>query len=369
MAGIYLHIPFCKQACHYCNFHFATSLRQKEQLVQALQKEIKLQAGYLQKEPIETIYFGGGTPSLLTIAELERILKTIREANWVDTCAEITLEVNPDDITLDQLKSWKDAGVNRLSIGIQSFYDTDLQWMNRAHTAKQALDALENCFKYFENCTLDLIYGLPHMSADDWKNNVTQALQLGVPHLSCYALTVEPKTPLEKQIKLAQKINTNPDKQAEQFVLLMEWMEQAGYRHYEISNFAKPGWESRHNQSYWQGKSYIGIGPSAHSYDGQSRQWNIANNTAYIKAIEEDKIPFEKEILTPVQQTNEKIMTALRTDLGLILKDVAAYEQTILKTAQPYLQSGHLVLENNTLQLTREGKCLADGIAAALFIE
>ena len=369
MAGIYLHIPFCKQACHYCNFHFATSLRQKEQFVKALEKEIILQTAYLQKEPIETIYFGGGTPSLLSIQELESILKTLRIAHWVDTSAEITLEVNPDDVTLDQLKAWKDLGINRLSIGIQSFNDTDLQWMNRAHTAKQALEALENCLRYFENCTLDLIYGLPHMSANDWKNNVTQALQLGVPHLSCYALTVEPKTPLEKQIRQAQKINTDPDKQAEQFVLLMEWMEQANYRHYEISNFAKPGWESRHNQSYWQGKSYIGIGPSAHSFDGSSRQWNIANNAAYIKAIEEDKIPFEKEVLTPVQQINEKIMTALRTDLGLKLKDVVSHEQTILKAAQSYLQSGHLILENNTLHLTREGKCLADGIAAALFIE
>jgi len=337
--------------------------------VQALEKEIKLQAGYLQKEPVETIYFGGGTPSLLTIAELESILKTIRVAHWVDTAAEITLEVNPDDITIDQLKSWKDAGVNRLSIGIQSFNDTDLQWMNRAHTAKQALTALENCLHYFENCTLDLIYGLADMSATQWKNNVTQALQLGIPHLSCYALTVEPKTPLAKQIQLAQKINTDSDKQAEQFLMLMEWMEQAGYRHYEISNFAKPGWESRHNQSYWQGKSYIGIGPSAHSFDGSSRQWNIANNAAYIKAIEEDKIPFEKEVLTATQQTNEKIMTALRTDLGLNLKDIASHEQTILKAAQSYLQSGHLILENNMLQLTRQGKCLADGIAAALFVD
>jgi len=337
--------------------------------VQALEKEIKLQAGYLQKEPVETIYFGGGTPSLLTIAELESILKTIRVAHWVDTAAEITLEVNPDDITIDQLKSWKDAGVNRLSIGIQSFNDTDLQWMNRAHTAKQALTALENCLHYFENCTLDLIYGLADMSATQWKNNVTQALQLGIPHLSCYALTVEPKTPLAKQIQLAQKINTDSDKQAEQFLMLMEWMEQAGYRHYEISNFAKPGWESRHNQSYWQGKSYIGIGPSAHSFDGSSRQWNIANNAAYIKAIEEDKIPFEKEVLTPVQQINEKIMTALRTDLGLNLKDIASHEQTILKAAQSYLQSGHLILENNMLQVTRQGKCLADGIAAALFVD
>jgi len=369
LAGIYLHIPFCKQACHYCNFHFATSLRQKEVLVQALEKEIKLQAGYLQKEPVETIYFGGGTPSLLTIAELESILKIIRVAHWVDTAAEITLEVNPDDITIDQLKSWKDAGVNRLSIGIQSFNDSDLQWMNRAHTAKQSLTALENCLHYFENCTLDLIYGLPDMSTTQWKNNVTQALELGIPHLSCYALTVEPKTPLAKQIQLAQKINTDPDKQAEQFLMLMEWMEQAGYRHYEISNFAKPGWESRHNQSYWQGKSYIGIGPSAHSFDGSSRQWNIANNAAYIKAIEEDKIPFEKEVLTATQQTNEKIMTALRTDLGLNLKDIASHEQTILKAAATYIQRGYLTFNNNTLLLTCEGKCLADGIAAALFVD
>ncbi|MBM3413337.1 MAG: radical SAM family heme chaperone HemW [Bacteroidetes bacterium] len=369
MAGIYLHIPFCKQACHYCNFHFATSLRLKEQLVKSLEKEINLQAGYLQKQPIATIYFGGGTPSLLSITELENILKAIRKVHGVDTAAEITLEVNPDDITIDQLKKWKDAGVNRLSIGIQSFNDADLKWMNRAHTAKQAMVALEYCLHYFENCTLDLIYGLPHMHAIDWKKNINQALQLGVPHLSCYALTVEPKTPLEKQIKLAKESSTDPDKQAAQFELLMEWMEQAGYRHYEISNFAKPGWESKHNQSYWQGKSYIGIGPSAHSFDGKSRQWNIANNAIYIKAIEENKIPFEKEVLTAIQQTNEKIMTALRTDLGLNLSEVASYEKSILQAAATYINSDHLTLANHSLQLTRKGKCLADGIAAALFVD
>ncbi|MBM3412938.1 MAG: radical SAM family heme chaperone HemW [Bacteroidetes bacterium] len=369
MAGIYFHIPFCKQACHYCNFHFATSLRLKEQLVKSLEKEINLQAGYLQKQPIETIYFGGGTPSLLSITELENLLKAIQKVHSVDTTAEITLEVNPDDITVDQLKKWKDTGVNRLSIGIQSFNDTDLKWMNRAHNAKQAMVALEHCLHYFENCTLDLIYGLPHMRAIDWKNNIDQALQLGVPHLSCYALTVESRTPLEKQIKLAKKSPTDPDKQAAHFELLMDWMEQAGFRQYEISNFAKPGWESKHNQSYWQGKWYLGIGPSAHSFDGISRQWNIANNANYIKAIEENTIPFEKEVLTTKQQTNEKIMTALRTDLGLKLSELASFEKTILQAATTYIDSGHLILTNQGLQLTRKGKCLADGIAAALFVD
>lgn len=376
MAGLYLHIPFCKQACHYCNFHFATSLRYKSMMVEAMEKEIRLRQPYLQKEPLNTIYFGGGTPSLLEAEELNTLLQATRETYWVNTEAEITLEANPDDITEDRLLVWKEAGINRLSIGIQSFQEEDLRWMNRAHSAQQSTAALELSQQYFDNITIDLIYGLPGLSDAQWKENVDRVLALGIPHLSCYALTVEPQTPLDKQVRLQQKSPTDPDKQAAQFLLLMEWLEQAGYRHYEISNFAKPGKESRHNSSYWQGDSYIGIGPSAHSYNGVSRQWNVANNQQYIKSLEKEKIPFEIETLTNIQQLNEYIMTALRTDEGIALARIDHFDlgntsvtprTMLLEKASKFLNSGLAIHKDENILLTREGKLLADGIAADLF--
>ena len=370
MAGIYIHIPFCKQACHYCNFHFATSLHYKNDLVAALLKEISLRKNYLENETVETIYFGGGTPSLCTKQEVNEILKAIYSTFTVAGNAEITLEANPDDITEEKLLEWKGAGVNRLSIGIQSFFEEDLQWMNRAHTAKQAIDNLQLAKEHFDNITIDLIYGTPQLTNEKWKQNVETAISLNIPHLSCYALTVEPKTPLAKMIKQQQAEDIDPGKQSEQFLLLMGWLEEAGYEQYEVSNFSKPGWRSRHNSSYWftgprgLAKKYIGLGPSAHSFNGTSRQWNIAHNSSYIESINKGIIPFEKEELTKTQQLNEYIMTSLRTIEGLHL-EIAG--NGLLEKSKKFIDRGLMKLENNTLVLTREGKLLADGIAADLF--
>lgn len=371
MAGIYLHIPFCKQACHYCNFHFVTSLRQKDELIQALVTEIALQKDYLEGETVETIYFGGGTPSLLTISELQLLLETIRSNFFVMPTAEITLEANPDDISNEKLFEWKEAGINRLSIGVQSFFDEDLQWMNRAHNAQQAKSNLQLATQYFNNITIDLIYGTPQLTNEKWKKNVETALAFHIPHFSCYALTVEPKTPLDKMIREHRSDDVNPDKQSEQFLLLMQWMEEAGYEHYEISNFAKPGFRSKHNAAYWQGKKYLGLGPSAHSFNGTERQWNVANNNQYITAINKGELPAEKEVLTPVQQLNEYIMTSLRTmegtDLEIIKSRFGVIEDGLLSKAKQYLDSGLMKNVGNALVLTKEGKLLADGIAARLF--
>ena len=368
MAGIYIHIPFCKQACHYCNFHFATSLFYKNDLIAALLKEIALQKDYLGGEPVETIYVGGGTPSLLNIEDLLLIIEKIKRVFVVKAEAEITLEANPDDMTEEKLTGWKEAGINRLSIGIQSFFDEDLTWMNRAHNAQQAIGNLQLAIKQFNNITIDLIYGTPQLTNEKWKQNVETAISLTIPHLSCYALTVEPKTPLDKMIRQHQTENINPEKQSEQFLLLMKWMEEAGYEHYEISNFARPGWRSRHNSSYWQGTNYLGIGPSAHSFNGAERKWNLSNNSIYIESINRGIVPSEKEILTVVQQLNEYIMTSLRTMEGLKLEGLDKVTGDKLKVAsRKFIDSGLMKSESNSLVLTKEGKLLADGIAADLF--
>ena len=377
MAGVYIHIPFCKQACHYCNFHFTTSLRLKEDMISAICKEAVLQKDYLENETVETIYFGGGTPSLLNIDDLIFMLANLKSQFPVAADAEITLEANPDDITEEKLKEWKAAGINRLSIGIQSFFDEDLQWMNRAHNASQAASTLEIAAKQFDNITADLIYGTPGLTDERWKQNMDILTGYGIPHLSCYALTVEAKTPLDKMIRLHKKEPVDPDKQSAQFLLLMEWMEQKGYDHYEISNFAKPGWHSRHNSSYWSAgaggmvKKYLGLGPSAHSYNGTARQWNISNNAAYIDSLRKEIVPFEKEELTATQKLNEYIMTSLRTSGGIHLQHISTIyntdSQLVLKKAEKFINNGLLKTENNSLLLTREGKLLADGIASDLF--
>ncbi len=369
MAGIYIHIPFCRQACHYCNFHFATSLHYKPELVHTLVKELELQKNYLNSEKIETIYFGGGTPSLCTKSELQNLLTKIHSVFIVSSDAEITLETNPDDITEENLIGWKEIGINRLSIGVQNFFEEDLKWMNRAHNAEQASRSIELAQQNgFANISVDLIYGTPLLSNEKWKQNVDTAINYHIPHLSCYALTVEPKTPLQKMIALHKAEDVDPGKQSEQFLLLMQWLEDAGYEHYEISNFAWPGWRSRHNSSYWQGKKYLGIGPSAHSFNGSSRQWNISNNNQYIESISKGIIPFEKEVLTPIQQMNEYIMTSLRTMEGLNLNKLEKTStEQLLSTAERFINSGKMLLKENSLILTKEGKLLADGIAAELF--
>jgi putative oxygen-independent coproporphyrinogen III oxidase len=338
--------------------------------VAALLSETELRRDYLKDEPIETIYFGGGTPSLLSSQDQAALLEKINSVFKISPNAEITLETNPDDISDDKLRDWKDAGINRLSIGIQSFYEEDLKWMNRAHNARQAMDGLQTAIKQFDNITLDLIYGTPMLTNEKWKTNIDKVITKGVAHLSCYALTVEPRTPLNKLIKEHKVPGIDPDKQSEQFLLLMEWMEEAGYEHYEISNFAKPGFRSRHNSSYWRGKNYLGIGPSAHSFDGSSRQWNIANNNLYIDSIRKEVIPCEKEILTPTQQVNEYIMTSLRTMEGLDLNRIDDLMRHDLRVAsKKFIERKFIIEEKDHLRLTRDGKLLADGIAAELFFE
>jgi oxygen-independent coproporphyrinogen III oxidase len=367
VAGIYLHIPFCKQACHYCNFHFVTSFRYKNELLEALLKEASLRKPYLADEIVDTIYFGGGTPSLLEIGDCRLQIENLRKNFEVSEDAEITLEVNPDDISDEKLQGWRECGINRLSIGIQSFFDEDLQWMNRAHNASQAARSLESVVRFFKNTSIDLIYGTPYLTNERWKQNLETAASFGIPHLSCYALTVEEKTPLHKMIRELKSLAIDPDKQSEQFLFLMDWAEKNGYEHYEISNFSKPGWRSRHNSSYWSGKNYLGLGPSAHSYNGESRQWNVANNARYIETINKGIIPAEQELLSETQKANEYIMTSIRTMEGINLEKITSVPE-ILERAAKYIKAGLIKEDHDHLILTNEGKLLADGIAANLFI-
>ncbi|MDB5229743.1 MAG: hemW [Chitinophagaceae bacterium] len=373
MAGLYIHIPFCRKACHYCNFHFSTTLNQKDELVNCLGREIRLQSGYLQ-DRINSIYFGGGTPSLLTIPQIHQLLDTIKKIFVVDDDAEISFECNPDDISGELLAGWKFSGINRLSIGTQSFFDKHLQWMNRAHNSNQAKTAIELARQIgFENLTIDLIYGVPGMSDEEWKENVATAINLNVPHLSCYALTIEEGTALHKLIGKGEKENIHQDVQSHQFELLTGWLKEAGYEHYEISNFAKPGCRSRHNSSYWKAQPYLGIGPSAHSYNGHSRQWNVSNNSLYIQSLKNNIIPFEKEELTEQQRFNEKLMTSLRTMEGLSLQEVSAQFdhqklKQLLSGASKFISDKMMINQDERLVLTEKGKLFADGIAAALFL-
>lgn len=372
MAGIYLHIPFCRKACHYCNFHFSTTHHRIPDMLQAIGKEALLRMPYLN-ETVETIYWGGGTPSLLEIEDIQRLLQLLQTHYSISPQAEITLETNPDDISPEKLAAWRAAGINRLSIGIQSFEEQDLQWMNRAHTAAQSLRSIQQAKEAgFSNITIDLIYGTPGLTDEAWKKNIETALALQIPHLSCYALTVEPKTALAEMIRKQTMQDVDPEQQARQFALLTEKTALAGMEQYEISNFAQPGFRSRHNSSYWQGKTYLGLGPSAHSFNGVSRQWNIANNSLYLAAIDKGEIPYEEEILTETQQLNEYIMTGLRTIEGISLEKVTAVwgeKKTIAlqKAAAKYLAQGTIRFKGDALQLEEAGKFFADGIAADLF--
>lgn len=341
-------------------------------MVNAILHEIDLKQSYLS-EPVETIYFGGGTPSLLPPSASRQILEKLDHIFHIAENAEITLEANPDDISIEQLSDWRLAGINRLSIGIQSFFEKDLVWMNRAHNAGQAVAAIEAAQQSgFRNITIDLIYGSPGLSDENWVANIEKALLYQIPHLSCYALTVEPRTALEKMIANHQFENTDPDTQARHFSILTNRLQQAGYEQYEISNFALPGFRSRHNSSYWQGKPYLGLGPSAHSFDGKSRQWNIANNAVYLNAIAAGEIPAESETLTGIQQLNEYIMTSLRTMEGISVKKVATNwgeekAALLLAGASKHRHRGYLTNTNDWIILTDTGKFLADGIAADLF--
>ncbi len=343
-------------------------------MISSIEKEITLAPPYAAlDETIDTIYFGGGTPSILRNQELAILINAIKTKFRVSSVAEITLEANPDDISLPALHEWQEIGINRLSLGIQSFLPAELEWMNRAHNATEALQCIDQIkMAGFSNFSVDLIYGSPLLSDEDWKRNVMTVIEKGVPHISCYALTVEPRTALAKMIDQLKKLPVDADRQANQFFLLMEWMEAAGYEHYEISNFAKAGIRSRHNSSYWMGKPYYGFGPSAHSFDGLKRRWNIANNALYIKSLDKDTVPFEEETLTFAQQLNEYVMISLRTTEGINLEKVklffgTAAEQYLLKSAEKWQAGNKLVLNDNHLMLTMQGKLFADGIAADLF--
>lgn len=372
MSGIYIHIPFCKQACHYCDFHFSTSLKNKELLVKSLVKEIELRKQELNNQPIQSIYFGGGTPSLLSQFEIDAILNTIYKNLQVQQDVEITLEANPDDLTLDKIKELK-SSVNRLSIGIQSFIDRDLQLMNRAHTKNQALISLADARTYFDNISVDLIYGIQNSTHEDWIFNIKTALSFDVPHISSYALTVEPKTALAKFIEKQIIANVDDEQAQHQFHILIDVLEHHNFIHYETSNFGKEGFFSVNNTAYWQGKSYLGIGPSAHSFNGFMRSWNVSNNSKYIKSIQENILPIESEILTKKDRFNEYIMTGLRTIWGVSLAKIQAdygekYVDYLQLQSKKYVEQALLMVENDTLKTTKKGKFLSDGIAADLFM-
>lgn len=388
MAGIYIHIPFCKQACHYCDFHFSTSLKNKTTLVNAICTELVLRKHELNQK-IQTIYFGGGTPSLLSEGELHQIFETIYKNYKVpetlentvshpikdtqENHLEVTLEANPDDLTIEKLKQLAKTPINRLSIGVQSFFEEDLKLMNRAHNAKEAEESIINAKTYFENISIDLIYGIPKMSSKRWMQNLEMAFQLEVPHLSCYALTVEPKTALKRYIDKGIIAPVNDDLAQSHHAYLVETAEEQGYINYEFSNFGKPSYFSKNNLGYWLGKPYLGIGPSAHSYFGTSRGWNVANNNLYIKAIEKNKLPIETEKLSKKDRYNEYVMTRLRTQWGIQKKEVqqifgATFYKYLQKQAQPHIENHLLFEDHKCIKVSKKGKFLSDGIASDLFL-
>lgn len=373
MAGIYFHIPFCKKACHYCDFHFSTTTKNKQAIVDAMLIELEQRKNYLPNQDISTIYFGGGTPSLLSSDQLIQLLKKVSELFDVDLSAEITLEANPDDLTEEKLKELKSIGINRLSIGIQSFYDRDLQWMNRSHNADQAMDCVRTAQDLgFENITIDLIYGIPNQTIEEWQSNLDKAIALNVPHISSYCLTVEPKTALAHKVK-NQEVKIVEDEVAEiQFRMLIKTLSENGFEQYEISNFAKDVYLSKHNSNYWKGEHYLGIGPSAHSFNGISRQWNVANNNQYVKAVEQNLPCFEVEVLTKEQQYNEYILTTLRTKWGVDEDYIFDhFGQKMIdyfkKSSKNYRESEFLLKNGSTNILSEKGKFLADRIASDLF--
>ena len=371
--GLYIHIPFCKQACNYCDFHFSTSIKRKDEMVLALANEMKIRKLEFENQVITSIYFGGGTPSQLSVDDINYLFSIIYDNFIVSENIEITLEANPDDLSENYLIALSETKINRLSIGIQSFFEDDLKMMNRAHNAQEAKKCLEIATQYFDNISLDLIYGIPGMSNEKWTENVKTALSFGINHISSYALTVEPKTALSKLIKSGKIENPKDEVAQNHFGILVKMLTDNGFIHYELSNFGKPYYFSRNNSSYWKGKSYMGIGPSAHSFNGISRSWNIANNAIYLKSINNNELPNEIEILTQKDVYNEYIMTGLRTIWGISLdKIVSDFGQEnldyLMKHSQKFLDEKLLFIENNVLKTTSKGKFLTDGIASDLFL-
>ncbi|QPH41704.1 radical SAM family heme chaperone HemW [Pedobacter endophyticus] len=373
MSGIYIHIPFCKKACHYCDFHFSTSLRYADEMVEAICKEIKLKKNRISGQ-IGSIYLGGGTPSILSEKPLRQIFDTINGSFSVASGAEITIETNPDDLTSSKLKELKQLPVNRFSVGIQSFFDEDLAWMNRAHNATEAEDCIKRSQDAgFENLTLDLIYGYPLLTDGKWQTNIHKAIALNVPHISAYALTVEPRTALAHAIKNRKQIPVSDQQSAAQFVTLMDELTAAGFEHYEISNFARPGCYAVHNTNYWRGVDYIGIGPSAHGFDGINRYMNPPNNALYIQELAQNKLPEVVEELSVNDRFNEYVMTSLRTMWGIDLQKIKLdFGSEFLDQTKYNLRSLNdkewFSADANRIILTKDGKLFADHIASELFI-
>ncbi len=374
MAGIYIHIPFCKQKCSYCNFYFSVSMKTKNELIQAILLEIDLNHSYLKTETIDTIYFGGGTPSLLTIAELERIINKLHKYYKFSEEIEITLEANPDDIDVTYLKSLKKTGVNRFSMGVQSFIDDELRVLNRYHNAQKAEYSIKLIQdNQFDNMNIDLIFGIPNSTIKSWKYNLDKFIDLDIPHLSCYNLTIEPKTAIHHQIKTGKLPEPDDDYNAKLFLETYNFLSSEGFEHYEISNYAKNKSYAKHNTNYWKGVPYLGLGPSAHSYNGDSRQWNIYNNRKYIAQINKGNLPFEKEILNPKDKFNEYLMTGLRTMWGIDINKLKSfgtkYYEAIKDKIEAYVEQGILVRQGDIYKTSLSGKLLTDRITSDLFID
>lgn len=374
MAGIYLHTPFCKKRCHYCNFYSSTVLAYKPEFLQALLQEMEWQKHYLGGGAVQSIYLGGGTPSLLSAAELETVFERLYSIFPVSSDAEITLEANPDDLTEAYLHSLRHLPINRLSIGIQSFNEHDLRYLNRIHTATQATRCIKAALDNgFENLSIDLIYGIPTLTEESWVENLEVAFRLKIPHVSAYALTVEPQTALERLIRKGKVQSVDDAAMVRHFHLLCDQMETHQYTHYEISNFCLDNLYSRHNTAYWSGSHYLGLGPSAHSFNGESRQWNPSDMKTYLQARQQQRIPFEREWLDQNKKFNEYVMTSLRTMWGCSSLLVEArfgqeFGKYLLDQAGPWIKNGYLTLEDQVLLLTRTGKLLADRISADLFM-
>ena len=372
MSGIYIHIPFCKQACFYCDFHFSTSLKKKEDMISSLVKEIEIRKDELENSIVETIYFGGGTPSVLSVDEIQNIIDAVYRNHSVVETPEITLEANPDDLSEEKIIELSKSPINRLSIGVQSFFEKDLKLMNRAHNSEEAKNCLLMASQYFNNISVDLIYGIPDCTNEEWRENIQTALSFGIPHISSYALTVEAKTALETLIAKGKIKNVDEEKAQEQFYILIEELAKENFVHYELSNFSKEGYFSQNNSSYWLGKPYLGIGPSAHSFNGKERSWNVKNNTKYIKSIQENTLPLEREILTKMDGYNEYIMTGLRTIWGVSFDKIKSdfgeeYLKYLESQSHKFIEQELLYIKNGILKTTQKGKFLSDGIASDLF--
>ncbi|MCT4630374.1 radical SAM family heme chaperone HemW [Winogradskyella sp.] len=372
LGGIYIHIPFCKQACYYCDFHFSTSLKKKKELIEALVKELQLRKSEFKDIAVATIYFGGGTPSILTDEELQLLIDAVYDNYKVVDDPEITLEANPDDLSKERIYKLAKTPINRLSIGIQSFFEEDLKLMNRAHNAQEAKECLSVASRYFDNISIDLIYGVPGATNEQWLQNIETALSYNIPHVSSYALTVEPKTAFASFIKKKIMNDVNDEQAHEQFHILKDYLEGKEFIHYELSNFGKENYFSKNNTAYWQGKPYIGIGPSAHSFNGKQRSWNVRNNAKYIKSLQENKLPMEIETLTKVDRYNEYVMTGLRTIWGVSLEKVeqdfdTTFKDYLLEQANVFINRQMLYIEAEHLKVTKKGQFLSDGIASELF--